>query len=110
MTSLVLVRHAKSDWGDASLDDHDRPLNERGRRDAPSMAQRWPTPGFAAEVILSSTALRARTTAAALRPRRSAWTSRLDAELYGAPASDAPAGGGGLRRVVRHGRRPRSRA
>ena len=31
---LALVRHAKSDWGDPDLDDHDRPLNERGLRDA----------------------------------------------------------------------------
>ena len=32
---LILVRHAKSDWGDPSLNDHDRPLNKRGRRQAP---------------------------------------------------------------------------
>lgn len=37
---LVLVRHAKSSWGDALLADHERPLNDRGRRDAPIMAQR----------------------------------------------------------------------
>ena len=33
------MRHAKSSWSDASLDDHDRPLNKRGRRDAPRIAQ-----------------------------------------------------------------------
>ena len=37
---LTLVRHAKSSWSDLSLDDFDRPLNERGKRDAPKMA-RW---------------------------------------------------------------------
>ena len=37
---LTLVRHAKSSWSDLSLDDFDRPLNERGNRDAPKMA-RW---------------------------------------------------------------------
>ena len=37
---LLLIRHAKSDWGDFSLPDFDRPLNERGKRDAPEMAQR----------------------------------------------------------------------
>ncbi|MBL63452.1 MAG: histidine phosphatase family protein [Opitutae bacterium] len=37
---LVLIRHAKSSWGDASLDDFDRPLNPRGFRDAPDMGQR----------------------------------------------------------------------
>jgi phosphohistidine phosphatase len=64
MITLVLVRHAKSDWGQAALDDHDRPLNERGARDAPRMAGRLAQTGFVPERILSSTALRARTTAA----------------------------------------------
>ena len=36
---LTLVRHAKSSWSDLSLNDFDRPLNERGKRDAPKMAQ-----------------------------------------------------------------------
>ena len=40
MVELILVRHAKSDWGDPSLPDHDRPLNTRGRSDAPVMAAR----------------------------------------------------------------------
>ena len=86
MTSLVLVRHAKSDWGDASLDDHDRPLNERGRRDAPIMAQRLADSGFAVEAILASTALRARTTAAYFG-QALGLDVRLDEALYGAPAS-----------------------
>ena len=38
-TRLIVMRHAKSSWSDASLDDHDRPLNKRGRRDAPQVAQ-----------------------------------------------------------------------
>ena len=38
-TRLIVMRHAKSSWSDASLDDHERPLNKRGRRDAPRMAQ-----------------------------------------------------------------------
>lgn len=40
MKSLLLMRHAKSSWNDATLSDHDRPLNKRGERDAPRMA-RW---------------------------------------------------------------------
>ena len=36
---LTLRRQAKSSWSDLSLDDFDRPLNERGKRDAPKMAQ-----------------------------------------------------------------------
>ena len=38
--TLILTRHAKSDWGDPAVDDHDRPLNKRGRRDAPRVG-RW---------------------------------------------------------------------
>ncbi|MCC2030834.1 SixA phosphatase family protein [Microbacterium allomyrinae] len=83
MISLVLVRHAKSDWGDASLDDHDRPLNERGRRDAPVMAARLAATGFRPEAIVSSTALRARSTAGAFGAEFDAEVS-LDPELYGA--------------------------
>ena len=39
MKKLILVRHGKSSWKDASLDDHDRPLNKRGERDAPYMGK-----------------------------------------------------------------------
>ena len=56
MKTLLLARHAKSDWGDPSVRDHDRPLNARGLRDAPAMASRL-------RHIVSSMALRARTTA-----------------------------------------------
>lgn len=38
-TRLIVMRHAKSSWSDVSLDDHVRPLNKRGRRDAPRIAQ-----------------------------------------------------------------------
>jgi len=38
-TRLIVMRHAKSSWSDASMEDHDRPLNKRGRRDAPRIAQ-----------------------------------------------------------------------
>lgn len=85
MIRLGLVRHAKSDWGDPMLDDHDRPLNERGLQDAPVMAARLAESGFRPEVILSSTALRAKMTAKSFA---AAWGVgvRLDERLYGAPA------------------------
>ena len=38
-TRLIVMRHAKSSWSDAGSDDHERPLNKRGRRDAPRIAQ-----------------------------------------------------------------------
>jgi phosphohistidine phosphatase len=84
MIRLVLVRHAKSDWGNPGLDDHDRPLNDRGIRDAPRMARALAETGFRPEVILSSTALRARTTAEAFAAQFGVAVN-LDPELYGAP-------------------------
>lgn len=85
MIELVLVRHAKSDWGDPHLRDHDRPLNARGRGDAPVMAARLASSGFSPARILSSTALRARTTAAAFGESLGVEVE-LDENLYGAPA------------------------
>lgn len=83
--SLVLVRHAKSDWGDPSLDDHDRPLNARGLRDAPAMAKRLHESGVRPDAIIASTALRAATTADFFS---GAFGLPVDLQerLYGAPA------------------------
>lgn len=86
MISLALVRHAKSDWGDPGLDDHDRPLNARGLRDAPEMARRLAAGGFAPAVVVSSTALRARTTAGFFAAQFGL-EPRLEERLYGAPPS-----------------------
>lgn len=84
--TLALVRHAKSDWGDPALDDHDRPLNERGYRDAPLMAERLAATGFRPDAILSSTAVRAATTADFFSGPFGVPVELYD-ELYGAPAS-----------------------
>jgi len=59
---LILMRHAKSDWSDESLSDHDRPLNGRGRRDAPRMAHWLADVDLIPDVILSSSSLRTRET------------------------------------------------
>jgi phosphohistidine phosphatase len=101
MIRLALVRHAKSDWGDPSLDDHDRPLNDRGLRDAPRMARALAETGFRPEVILSSTALRARTTAEAFAAEFGVAVN-LDPELYGAPRRTllAAAAASGARQVI----------
>lgn len=96
MTTLILARHAKSDWGSPSLDDHDRPLNDRGMRDAPAMAERLASTGVEVERILASTALRARTTAAAFGAVLGLEPELRD-ELYGASARvllDAASGNG----------------
>jgi phosphohistidine phosphatase len=60
---LLLVRHAKSSWADPYLDDHDRPLNDRGLRNAPEMGKRLQEWSIRPDVWISSTALRAITTA-----------------------------------------------
>jgi phosphohistidine phosphatase len=59
---LTLLRHAKSSWNNASLDDRDRPLNERGERDAPIMGQRLLQKDSRPSLILTSPAKRARQT------------------------------------------------
>lgn len=64
MKHLLLVRHAKSSWDDPSQSDFDRPLNERGKQDAPQMARRLLAKSIAIDAFLSSPAKRARKTAA----------------------------------------------
>lgn len=63
MKTLTLVRHAKSSWKDDSLADRDRPLNKRGKRDAPEMGRRIAAAGIRPSLIVSSPAVRAWTTA-----------------------------------------------
>jgi phosphohistidine phosphatase len=62
---ILLVRHAKSSWKETHLSDHDRPLNKRGIHDAPLMAKVVKSSGFNPDIILSSTAVRAKSTAEA---------------------------------------------
>ena len=63
MKTLILVRHAKSSWDDPSLPDKDRPLNNRGKRDAPKMGERLAKGDAKPDLILSSSARRALRTA-----------------------------------------------
>ena len=63
MKQLILVRHAKSSWKDSSIEDHDRPLNKRGEREAPYMAKVLSKRKITPDIIVSSTAERAWTTA-----------------------------------------------
>jgi phosphohistidine phosphatase len=59
---LILMRHAKSDWGSPALPDHDRPLNTRGTQDAPRLGAWLRSEGFMPDQILCSTAIRTRQT------------------------------------------------
>ena len=63
MKTLFLIRHAKSSWDNAALPDKDRPLNDRGKRDAPKMGKRLAKRDVKPDLILSSPAMRALTTA-----------------------------------------------
>lgn len=63
MKQLLLIRHGKSDWDHPGLADHDRPLNERGFSDAPAMATALLAREVQPDLIVSSSALRAATTA-----------------------------------------------
>lgn len=63
MKTLTIVRHAKSSWGHPELSDRERPLNNRGKRDAPIMGQRLADAGIRPSLIASSPAVRAWTTA-----------------------------------------------
>ncbi len=63
MKRLFLVRHAKSSWNDTSLSDWERPLNKRGKRDAPEMGRRLSRAAVNIDAIISSTAVRAISTA-----------------------------------------------
>lgn len=85
MTTLAIGRHAKSDWDHPDLSDHDRPLNTRGLRDAPRMAARLAAEPWRPARILTSTAVRARTTAKAYSDALGV-PLQEEAELYGADA------------------------
>ena len=63
LKTLLLIRHAKSSWDDASLSDFERPLNERGKKDAPAMAEKLYERGIKIDAFVTSPARRARKTA-----------------------------------------------
>jgi phosphohistidine phosphatase len=66
MKTIILVRHAKSSWKDPSLDDFDRPLNKRGKMNAPFMGKKLKERKIKPDLLLSSPAKRARKTAIAV--------------------------------------------
>jgi phosphohistidine phosphatase len=63
MKTLLIVRHAKSSWAEIGQPDIERPLNERGKKDAPDMAQRLLNRNIKIDLFVSSPAKRARKTA-----------------------------------------------
>jgi len=89
MKTLLLLRHAKSDWGDSTIRDFDRPLATRGERDAPrigrALSKRGPLPDF----ILSSPAARAKATIEAVAAAAGITQPiQFEEKIYGAPSAD----------------------
>jgi phosphohistidine phosphatase len=63
MKTLFLLRHAKSSWKQPDMNDHDRPLNKRGKKEAPMVGKYLKANELVPDLILSSTARRAHETA-----------------------------------------------
>jgi phosphohistidine phosphatase SixA len=72
------MRHGKSSWTSGASTDHARPLNDRGRRDAPRVADKLVELGWQPQLILSSDAQRTRETVELMRP---AWPSEVPVEF-----------------------------
>jgi phosphohistidine phosphatase len=83
MKTLLVLRHAKSSWSDSTIDDHARPLNPRGLRDAPRVGTLVREQELTPDLLIASDAVRARETAAAVA-RAAGYTREilLDPSLY----------------------------
>ena len=90
MKQLVLVRHAKSDWANPELKDFDRPLNERGKQNAPEMGKRLASKKWPVDLIVSSPAKRALKTARLLAKEIHYATDDIDQnrDIYEATIDD----------------------
>jgi len=87
--TLLLMRHAKSSWDRAELEDHDRPLSKRGRRDARMMGALLRDQRLVPDLICVSTAVRARETVDLMVGELSHIATVLVLpELYGASADE----------------------
>ena len=89
MKKLFIMRHAKSDWGASFEADHDRPLARRGEKAARRIGRFLSENDSAPELIISSTATRAQTTAV-LASEAGGWSCqiRTDSNLYSAGIED----------------------
>ena len=90
MKRLLVLRHAKSSWVDTSIDDWQRPLSDRGRRDAPRVGAWLRDRSLVPDLIVTSDAVRARETAAAVATA-AGYTREIVVEpsLYHATPTDA---------------------
>ena len=89
MKTLLLLRHAKSDWDDTSLRDFDRPLAARGERDAPRIGKALRKRGSRPDLIISSPAARAKATIeAVIKAAKLNLEIRFDETVYGASSPE----------------------
>ena len=90
MKHLTLIRHAKSSWKNAYLLDIDRPLNKRGKRDAPVMGGRLIERGSSPDLVISSPATRALATAEVIAEEIEYPLEEIvvDERMYGADAGE----------------------
>ncbi len=89
MKTLLLLRHAKSDWDDSSLRDFDRPLAARGSRDAPRIGKALRKRGPLPDLIISSPAARAKATIeAVIKAAKLNLEIRFDEAVYGASSPE----------------------
>src|SRR5262245_24157895 len=88
MKTLLLLRHAKSSWKDSDIDDHERPLNKRGKKDAPKMGRLLGDEALLPELIVSSSAKRCRKTVEqVIQHSGYRGETRICGELYEADAA-----------------------
>ena len=88
MKRIYLLRHAKSSWKHPGLPDHDRPLAGRGKRAAKAIVKHMRAQRFEPELVLCSTARRARETLERIEPALGRAPVRVEGDLYGASARE----------------------
>ncbi len=86
MKTLHLLRHAKSDWDDKSLTDHERPLAPRGEKAARQLAKHLQESPIALDLVICSTARRTRETLELIRPALGTVSVKFDEDVYAASA------------------------
>ena len=85
---IVIMRHAKSSWEDPNLSDHERPLNDRGRRDAPRVADELNDRGWVPDLILVSSSKRTKQTLDGMSHRFGSIPSQVRKGIYHATVHD----------------------
>jgi len=88
MKKLYIIRHAKSSWKDLELDDFDRPLNKRGKLNAPFMGKKLKKKRVHPDIVIASPALRSRLTAEVIAKKVKYFKDIVyDEELYESSAT-----------------------